>query len=339
MRGRSQVRELVVSQLVDFRCLWTLGTFGGIATIARESHEPSRIKVTKGMAKAVTARGAIRFHSLAGVRPIASETASREGWNHRVAFCLPRNECAMNRRLVITEVGPDTDAIREQDRGAILFDLGLGIVQADVCVRSADPEVVAVLRAAIGSSILAPDNSTLSVIRGAGLHHVFNCRFARLEIFRAALTASSKSPGGPRTHVMPKLLRLHRTHAATEPIPEGWVPCAHVFPPHPLKDAFGRARPFEPACHGAFQQILREFGELQHSELKDRAIAALGASADPYLVTNPNSRFARNSVRVAVLQWLAATGVTSDVPNDAKMVVRRSAPGSAEDSVASRRTR
>ena len=68
-----------------------------------------------------------------------SETTTPESWNHRVALCLPEDGCAKNRRAVLTELGADTQALREQDRGASLFDLGLGALQVDVCVRAIDP--------------------------------------------------------------------------------------------------------------------------------------------------------------------------------------------------------
>ena len=46
----------------------------------------------------------------------------------------------MNRRSVLTELGADAQALRGEDRDAILFDLGLGALQADFCVRIDDDE-------------------------------------------------------------------------------------------------------------------------------------------------------------------------------------------------------
>ena len=56
----------------------------------------------------------------------------------------------MNGRTVLTELGADARALRERDRDAVLFDLGLGALQVDCCVRIADPEVAAQLRAHCG---------------------------------------------------------------------------------------------------------------------------------------------------------------------------------------------
>ena len=51
----------------------------------------------------------------------------------------------MNGRTVLTALGPDIQALREEDRQAMLFDLGLGALQVDVCIRVADPKVTAEL--------------------------------------------------------------------------------------------------------------------------------------------------------------------------------------------------
>ena len=52
------------------------------------------------------------------------------------------------------------------------------------------------------------------------------------------------------------LLAQQRTHAASEPIPRGWIPCAYLYPAHPLRDHDGRARPFDAPRYVAFQRML-----------------------------------------------------------------------------------
>jgi hypothetical protein len=42
-----------------------------------------------------------------------------------VALFLPKSVCEMNRRRVLTEFGPDTDAQRAEDWEGVLFDPGL----------------------------------------------------------------------------------------------------------------------------------------------------------------------------------------------------------------------
>jgi hypothetical protein len=240
------------------------------------------------------------------VRLVASETASGESWSHRVAFCLPHDQCQMNRRAAVSELGPDTAAIRAQDRDAILFDVGLNALQVDVCVRVADPETIARLRAGLGRSVFDPENPAMGAILEANPHRVFACRLGRVEVYQAIPPAHGRSPEGPHTHLLPKLLRSGLTHAATEPIPEGWVPCAHLYPPHPVKDALGRHGAFDGERHRAFQQILHTFGDAGLVGIKADVAAAIRRGDDPSSIVLPNSRFARGAIRLAVRQLQAA---------------------------------
>src|SRR6476646_8479222 len=120
----ASVFELIVDQLADPHAQWSLGTFGAIAEFMREPDEPADIAQTESSMSVVTPRGGVRLVTRPNLRPIAFETITTQAWSQRVAFCLPAAESAMNRRAVLTELGPDTDALRRQDRGAVRFDLG-----------------------------------------------------------------------------------------------------------------------------------------------------------------------------------------------------------------------
>jgi hypothetical protein len=303
--------EFLASQIADHEAGWSLGTFGAIAEFTRDPDEP--VALTQGSAwlAAVTARGGIRIDVGEDVRLFASESATRESWSQRVALCLPQHCCAMNARTVLTALGPDIQALRETDRAATLFDLGLGALQVDVCVRVVDPNVTAQLLVHAGRALFEPDNPAMSVIVAASPHRVFASRLGRIEVFQPIPLPSGKSPDGPHTHVLPKLLHQRRTHAATEPVPNGFIPCAHLYPAHPTRDASGRGRPFDPGRHAAFQQILRRFGDPALVALKDRVAAAIAAGTEPSAVAVTDSRFARSSIRVALRQLAAADETSS----------------------------
>jgi hypothetical protein len=305
-------QALVAAHMQDPGSQWSVGTFGAIAEFMRDSDEPALSDIDATAATVVTARGAIRFAAPDAVRPVATESVTTRGWNHRVALCLPVDACTMHRRTVLTELGADAEALRVEDRGAILFDLGLGALQADVCVRTDDPALIARLRQGVGRPVFDRDNPAMGAILAAGPHRVFVCRFGRIEVYQPIPPANGKSPDGPHTHVLPKLLRSGLTHAATEAIPEGLVPCAHVYPAHPAKDAFGCATPFDAARHQAFQSTLRVFGDADIVDMKDRVLAALEAGAGPDAITVPETRHARAAVRVALRQAQAA-GLKSSV--------------------------
>jgi len=292
--------------MADAETQWSLGTFGAIAEFARDPDEPVTLKCRAKVLMAVTERGGIRIAPSARMRLFAFETTTRESWSPRVAVCLPQDRCAMNRRGVLTELGADRDALRQQDRAGILFDLGIGALQVDACVRVSDLQVAAQLRTYCGQPTFAPGNPAIGLLLAHSPHRVFVSRIGRIEVYQPIPPAGGKSPDGPHTHVLLDLLRHRRTHAATEPIPDGLVPCAHFYPAHPAKNARGQRRPFDPHRYAAFERVLQAFGDPQSVTLKQRVRAAVLAGEGPSAVPIANGRFERTSIRVVLRQLRAA---------------------------------
>jgi hypothetical protein len=297
--------EFLAGQMLNAETQWSLGTFGAIAEFARDLDEPFTFHRGKASLTLITGRGGMRIKPPVEMRLVAFETTTRESWSNRVALCLPDERCSMSRRTVLTELGPDDGALREHDRDSILFDLGMDALQADLYVRVSDPEVAAKLRAHAGRPLLESGNPAMGVILAASPHRVFASKVGRIEVYQTIPDPHGKSPEGPHTHVLPNLLHHRRTHSATEQIPLGWVPCAHLYPPHPARDAFGKSRPFDPARHDAFQAMLRMFGDPEFFALKQRVVAAVTAGEDPSVVDITGHRFARTNVRVALRQLKA----------------------------------
>jgi hypothetical protein len=305
MSVRQPTAKLIAKHIADPDTQWSLGTFGGIAEFARDRDEDVAIDLGDRSLSAVTSRGGIRISPSQAMTPFASESIARVGWAHRVSLCLPEQECAMNRRRMFTEVGPDDAPLRTSDHGAILFDLGLDVKQADLCVRVDDPAVVAELRKCVGQNVFDPANPAMRIILAANPHRVFVSRIGRAEVYQPIPSANGKSPDGPHTHVLPKLLQHRRTHAATEPVPDGFVPCAHLYPQHPIKDAFGREKPFDDASHHAFQELLEKFGAPEAAALKARVTALVEAGQGPEHVVGTADRLSRMTIRVALRQLKA----------------------------------
>jgi hypothetical protein len=296
--------ELLHREISNPDTQWSLGTFGAIAEFARDRAEPVRLTQSPVSVSAVTARGGIAIKHHAGSRPFASEGITRTGWNQRIALCLPDDDCAMNERTVLTELDSDTEALRAEDRGSMLFDLGLGARQADFCVRIGDPGVIAQLRRYAGRALFEAGNPAMGLILEANPHRVFISRLGRIEVYQPIPHASGKSPEGPHTHILPKLLKSRRTHPATEPVPTGWIPCAHLYPPHPARDGMGGSLPFDAARHDAFQQLMETFGDPENLAIKRRIMAAVDAGEPPSAPAQ--GRHGRTSVRIALRQLMAA---------------------------------
>jgi hypothetical protein len=313
--------------IADPTASWGLGTFGAVAEFHRTSEEPASMIDTDATLHVVTARGALRICMSEDVRAYAYELpATGDRWHHVFALCLPVTRAAMHRRETVTECGPDGASLRPGDRDAILFDLGLGTTQVDVCVRTADPEALVQLRAGCGRALFAPENPLALAMARLSPHRVFLCRFARLEVYQRIPGREEQPPEGPHTHVLPTLLRQQRTHPATALIPAGWVPCLSLYPANPVSDALGQPRPFDHAAYTAFQALLHSFGDPTLVRLKAAVTAAVRAGAAPAGFALPASRAARATVRVALRQLAHTNGAGPALAAWRQAFDRREAP-------------
>jgi hypothetical protein len=304
MISQAHISKLLTEHILNAGTQWSVGTFGGIAEFSRDPGEPVELTTSELEIAAVTERGGIAIRLIEGLHPFASESMTKLSWSHRVALCLPRSECEMSRRAVLTELGPDTGALRIEDRGNVLFDLGLDTLQTDLCIRFADEAIVAQLRQHVGRSLFEPGNPAMGIILSASPHRVFISRAGRVEVYQTIPPAMGKSPDGPHTHILPKLLKSRRTHPATEPIPDGWIPCAHLYPPHPIRDGAGEPRPFDATDHDSFQRITKTFGGAENQAIKQRIMEAVNAGELPSATAQ--TRQGRTSIRIALRQMKAA---------------------------------
>lgn len=327
--------DLLTEHIANPDTQWSLGTFGGIAEFSRDRNEPATLTASDSAVSAVTARGGVAIKIYDGLRPFASESITRKDWSHRVALCLPDNTCAMNRRAVLTELGRDTDALRAEDRDGVLFDLGLNALQTDLCIRIQDPNVIAQLRPCLARPVFEPGNPAMGIILAANPHRVFISRVGRVEVYQPIPAPTGKSPEGPHTHVLPKLLRSRRSHPATEPIPDGWVPCAHLYPAHPTKDALGDAQAFDVTRHDAFQKLLDVHGHAEARATKIRVTAAIANGAAPDSLHAAQDRVARTNIRIAIRQLMAAQHPSRSLPAWRAMFDRVEGASSDEDDEAS----
>lgn len=301
------VVELVERQLEIPSTSWSVGVLGAIA----EFHRGAGESCTRNSMSAVTARGAIRLDIAPATRAIAYEIVAQriDSWNHGVALCLPRGACGMHRRRAISEIGPDAEAIRLEDREAILFDLGLDTPYFDFHVRTRDATLIARLRAAAGMSLFDPRHDLVHEIPLRSPHRVFVSALGRIEVYQSIGAPDGATPEGPHTHLLPRLLRSNRTHSANLALPEGAVPCVILYPANPVRDDLGNAKPFERTQHEAFQALMECFGEPALMEVKRAVWAAVrrGAGTEAVKLATRRERLA---ARIALRQMLYTDDVT-----------------------------
>mgnify|MGYP003349260238 CR=1 FL=1 len=100
-----------------------------------------------------------------------------------------------------------------------------------------------------------------------------------IEVFDRIPPPGSRTPFGPHTHVLPKLLRQARargrSHSAGIPVPAGEIPVLSLYPPHPAKNGLGEPRSFDAARHTMFQSLLGQYGDGAAWRAKCRVVDAL----------------------------------------------------------------
>ena len=291
--------------LADPETGWGLGVLGALGEFWRDADEATDAEDGEGRFRRVTPRGGIAIRlDHPSLRLIAWEEPSPSAglWRQGAGLCLPEAEAAIGGADAVTELGPDAAALRPTDHAAVLFDMGVGFDHCRACVRTADPVLLAALRQGLGQSLFDADNPAGPAILAASPHRVFLSRLARIEVYQPIPPADGRSPIGPHTHLLPGLLRARRAHAATRPLPDGWVSCLDLFPAHPLRDALEAPRPFDPARHAAFQALLAAFGLPELQAEKGRLTAAVRAGLPPTDFAPAPGRHGRAAARIALRQ-------------------------------------
>jgi hypothetical protein len=315
--------QLAAAHLRDPASTWSVGTFGVLAEFAREPDEACAIDDLT----VVTPRGAIRVEREPEVHALAYEALSAQPgqWHHGVFFCMRRAHAELAPRRAIAELGPDRDAIRDADRDAHLFDLGLGATTFSFCVRSADPALLAELRRAVGTRLLDPPRGVARLIVEASPHRVAVTRLARIEVYQPIAREDGRTPSGPHTHLIPSVLRPALTHAANLAVPVGWLPVLALYPVHPARDEAGNPKPFDPDTHAAFQALVARYGDPAARTAKATVLAAIERGVAPSARRLPTSRRGRAASRIALRQ-LRQSGVDSPALEDWERALERVAP-------------
>lgn len=295
--------------LQDAASSFSIGVPAAVAEFMRAADEPLLTEDAESPI-VTTARGAIRLAWRADAVSVAYETPSRrpERWLQGVVFCLPEATARMSGGCALSELGPDRDAVRPDDRGAILFDLGVGAPQVDFCIRTGEPALIDLLRRHLGHPSAEWPGEVMTALLETGPHRVVISRLGRIEVTQPI--PHDRTPLGPHTHLFFDRLGDGRTHDEGLPVPAGYLPCLQLYPPHPLFDLAGDDRPFDAACFQAFQDLLEAWGESGYRAAKARVVAAFDAGAAPEDFDALQTPLERLAARVALrqLRWTRGEG-------------------------------
>ncbi|MGN0932784.1 DUF6925 family protein [Falsigemmobacter intermedius] len=307
------MKDLLQQWLADEITGWSMGSFGAISEFIRWPGDAPAIAADSGMGW-YTPRGGIRIDLTEGVTVLAWEMPSTksERFFRHVEFLLPEAEALVPQPVGFTELGPDTGAIRAEDRDMILFDCGLHQKNVRFCVRTRDPELIAEMRRCEGMGNFAPGNTAAAMIFARHPHRISITAIGRVEVYQkiGGPDTDWKSPDGPHTHLLPKLLAAGRTHSANTPIPPGYLPVASLHPASPFSLPDGKERPFCRKTWAHYSDLMAAHRSIEATELRaalDRGAAAPeGEIIDADEITDgsplPRGRHQRHTARVWELE-------------------------------------
>jgi hypothetical protein len=283
---------------------WSIGSFGAIGEFVRGELEPATLEERDLAFQVTTARGGIRIAPTAPMRAIAYDTLSPdgEGWSHALALCAMRSEEPQGK---IVALGPDLAALRAPDRNAQLFDLGVATGCVRMCIRVQEASLASALNANAGRDLLSRPELVRQII-SVQPHRVMLSAAGRIEVYQPIPTVDEKSPPGPHTHLLPKLIATKRTHSSNVPVPEGWQPVLTVHPKSPWRDADNMRVPYNETADAAFQPLLERFGLPEDKEVRESVKQAVKSGKDAAAFEWPATRRGRTTARITLRRLSAA---------------------------------
>ena len=302
--------DLIADLACDPAHGWSMGTFGANAEFVRDADEPATITREANRLEIFTSRGGLRLAPTKTLTGVAWDTLSADGetWGHALAFCAAQ---PASHNTVIQALGCDSEALRPQDRQSQWFNLGVSCGAVRMCARTADPQLIAALTRVAGTALLADPALMGEILRGQP-HRVMVSPAGRIEVYQPIPAPDGKSPEGPHTHLLPKLIGKG-AHSANTPIPAPLQSMLTLHPRSPSRDALCVRHTYNPADDAAFAPLLAQFGLPSDTEIQTAIETSVTSDVAPSTFAWPDERRGRTKARIT-LRRLAARGDTRVAP-------------------------
>ena len=196
------------------------GALAEFAFVGEEGVEARRSGPGGRTVEAVTAGGGIRL-------AITDDTvAFSAGPDRGITLAVPRSVLPAP-SLTVTTDSADPGALRPEHRKAVLVDLAVGHSAAAFCVRTADPDLIAALRAVEGCGWHEALDRVGHLLVAASPHRVVTGPLGRIEVYNPIPQEWHVSPDGCHTHLLPRLLETGRETAGGDELPHELVAAAN----------------------------------------------------------------------------------------------------------------
>lgn len=276
---------------------------GGLGAIAEFDGAPKKVSFdSRNELQICNSKGAFRVKIDGSESLLAYETLSQtpKSWQWGMAVLADRDPYFANLKNGLHEIGPDTDAISENDKDALLFSLGTGLSNSNFTIRTKDPTLLRILRSNEGMCITEGNNPVLDAIIDFSPHRVVYSTIARIEVYQEI--SRHETPMGPHTHLLPSLLKARRTHVAGIPIPASQSPQLTLHPENPMFDQYGHSRPFTKSVSDSFSPLVEAHCAEEFRIEKKRLKVAFKKKEKAINYVLPSTRLGRLAYKVTLRQ-------------------------------------
>ena len=228
---------LLADLLADHANGCSIGSAGAIAEFMRDADEPADLHRDDDRIEIATPRGALRIAPTGAVAAIAWDSLSADGesWGHGMAICMATPQTP---HRAIHDLGRDAAAVRPQDRDHRLFGLGVGHGAVEMALRTDDADLIAAMASAEGQAFVG-NSALMGHVLRAQPHRILISPIGRIEVFQPVPPPDGKSPEGPHTHLIARLVAKDRPHLSNTPIPDGFQSVLNIHPRSPWRTPLG----------------------------------------------------------------------------------------------------
>ena len=221
---RDDIRSFVAGTMSLGGGTWVGGVYGAVAEFCIGAGEPVEVVDHQGCIVGSTTRAAIRIHVSDYVRALAFAN------NRVILLAVPRGRAPPIGSQGLTAVGPDTEAIRPNDRMGYLYEFGLGFGCSGFGIRTTDAALRHALDGCVGRQwpqlLIAAGRQILQ----ASPPRVIINPIGRIEVFTPIPLPDQQTPPGPHTHFLPTLLAAGRETPPRMELPEVYAACLIYYP-------------------------------------------------------------------------------------------------------------
>lgn len=225
-QGEALLHE-VERLFVETESTFVVGVYGAVGEVAREAGE-AYSKDRDGMSVTLaTPRSAIRIDAAPYLTAFEVARVDRAPL---IALAVPEGRAPARGPNVLTDLGPDEDALLPRDVGGHRIDVGLGRSAARFTMRC-DASLAQTIAPHLGTPWPNHLTQVGAPVLAASPVRVIEAPCVRAEVDAIIPPPGGKSPPGPHTHLLPDHIAQGFDTPPTIPLPGGYVLSALIYPP------------------------------------------------------------------------------------------------------------